>query len=106
FAAMALLMLPVWANATTMHFTANLTPLNSSGVSGTATLTLNNDMLTVQINATGLAVNKPHPQHIHGTFDSSGNPTDATTPTLAVDSPSNGGNGDGVIELGEGATTY
>lgn len=105
-AAAALLTAPAWAGATPTHFMANLTPLNSSGVSGTANLTLNNNMLKVHITATGLEANMPHPQHIHGVFDSSGNPVDSTTPTAAVDNPANGGNGDGVIELGESATTY
>lgn len=101
--AMALLTMPMWASATPVYYTANLTPLNDSGVSGTANLTLNKDedTLKVHISATGLLPDKSHPQHIHGTFDSSGNPTNATTPTLAVDS-----NGDGVIEVGEGAATY
>lgn len=100
--AAALLAAPLLASANPIHYTANLTPLNNSGVSGTAALTLNNSTLNVHITATGLLPNKPHPQHIHGLFDmSSGQPIDSTTPTLAQDS-----NGDGVIELGEGATTY
>lgn len=101
-AGVALLTVSAWANATVInHYTANLTTLNDSGVTGTADLTLNGDMLTVHIMASGLMPNLAHAQHIHGTFDSSGNPTDATKPTLAQDA-----NGDGYIELGEGQTTY
>lgn len=97
----ALLATPALALATTLNFQTTLTPLNDSGVTGMAYLTLDGNLLTVQINASGLEPNQPHAQHIHGTFDASGNPTDATTPTMAQDT-----NGDGLIEVTEGAATY
>lgn len=102
FATAALLTMSAWANATVInHYTANLTTLNDSGVTGTADLTLNGDSLTVHITASGLQTGVAHAQHLHGTFDASSNPTNATSPTLAQDA-----NGDGYIELGEGQTTY
>lgn len=108
--AAGLLTVPALAMATTTHYHTTFTTLNNSGVTGSASLTLDTtaNTLLVNINARGLQPNEPHPQHIHGTFDggTSGTPTQAQTPTLAVDSPANGGNGDGYIELGEGATTY
>lgn len=108
--AAGLLTIPALAMASPTYYHTTFTTLNDSGVTGTASLTLDMDANTlwVQIHAKGLQPNEPHPQHIHGTFDggASGNPTQAVTPTLAVDETSNGGNGDGVIELGEGLTTY
>lgn len=92
---------PAWASAMPMLFTANFTPLNSSGVTGTANLKLDNNLLTVSIHATGLEPGQVHPQHIHGLFDASGAPADSRTPTLANDT-----DGDGFIELAEGAVTY
>lgn len=93
--------IPSLAFAVPVHYVANLTTLNNSGVSGQANLFLDGNLLTVNIKASGLEAGKVHPQHIHGMFDSSGKPAESITPTLAQDA-----NGDGVIELGEGATTY
>lgn len=101
-AAVALLTASAWASAAPMRYMTNFTTLNDSGVTGSANVTLDGDMLTVHINATGLLPNQVHVQHIHGTFDGDGNPSQAVTPTLAaVDA-----NGDGIIELLEGAMTY
>lgn len=52
-------------------YTVDLMPLNDSGVSGTATLTLEQlrgkgQSLTVHIEASGLEPSMLHPQHIHG----------------------------------------
>lgn len=100
--AAGLLTLPALALASPTYYHTTFTTLNNSGVTGTARLALDGNMLTVNINARGLMPDMPHPQHIHGTFDADGNPSQATTPTLAgVDA-----NGDGVIELSEGQTTY
>src|SRR4051812_5099527 len=52
-----------------VNYFANLTPLNNSGVTGTASLTLNGNDLTVVLNAVGLEPDKLHPQHIHGFVD-------------------------------------
>ena len=103
--AAGLLAIPVLAVATPTYYHTTFTTLNDSGVTGTANLTLDMDAntLLVHINATGLMPGMPHPQHIHGTFGADGTtPSQTVTPTLAA----NDTNGDGVIELLEGATTY
>ena len=89
------------AQAEPLLYDAILGPLNNSGVSGTANLSLDGDLLTVSISATGLTPNQPHIQHIHGRFDSAGRPIDSVTPTLADDT-----DGDGFIEVAEGARSY
>lgn len=85
------------------YYRANLNPLSGSGVSGVAKLTLNSadNILSVDIQASGLVPNMVHVQHIHGAFDDAGNPVDSKTPTAAQDM-----DGDGFIELAEGLTTY
>ncbi|CAN5917260.1 hypothetical protein BH23ACT10_BH23ACT10_23400 [soil metagenome] len=68
-AALGLLMtLTAPASAGPKTFTADLSPLNGSGVNGTATLTAEGSTLTVHIEASGLEAGMLHPQHIHG-FD-------------------------------------
>ena len=89
------------AHAAPILYQANLTPLSGSGVSGVANLSLDGNMLTVNINASGLTPNQVHIQHIHGRFDAAGNPADSVTPTLAQDM-----DGDGFIELAEGLPAY
>jgi Cu/Zn superoxide dismutase len=46
-------------------YTADLNPLNTSGSSGTATVVVNGNQVTVTIESTGLSPNLPHAQHIH-----------------------------------------
>ncbi len=81
-------------------FTVNFQPLNGSGVSGTATLTLSDeddlfseddDRFIVEINATGLG-DVAHAQHIHAL---------AQCPTMAGDA-----NEDGFLDVVEGTPTY
>ena len=74
-------------------YTATFEPLNNSGVSGTAQLTLDGDQLTVTINARGLEPNQIHPQHIHGLADSGTSDTESRIPSLLEDADR-----DGVIE--------
>lgn len=93
--------LPVAAQAQAQSYSAILNPLNNSNVHGSANLTLDGNLLTVNITATGLEPNQVHPQHIHGLLDSNGLPVDSTTPTLAQDTDH-----DGYIELAEGQVTY
>ncbi len=78
-------------------FTARLNPLNESGASGHAVLKLSGDQLTVKVNVRGVEAQLPHLQHSHG-FDGS---TDGVCPTPAADT-----NGNGLVEVGEGAPFY
>lgn len=80
------------------QYKATLQAINNSGVSGTAMLWLQGNMLTVQIDAMGLEANKLHPQHIHGFTDNNKN---STCPTWSADT-----NGDGIISLAEGLPSY
>ncbi len=71
--------------------------------------------IRVQITATGLTPDLPHPQHIHGNFavqptsgmngpffsGEGGTATDSFSPTIATDK-----DGDGFIEVAEGQATY
>ncbi|WP_439879785.1 hypothetical protein ACSX1A_11445 [Pontibacter sp. MBLB2868] len=79
-------------------YTVDLMPLNESGVHGTATLTLMGDELRVHVMASGLEPNQLHPQHIHGFMDNNRN---AVCPPMSADM-----NGDGFIDLAEGAPYY
>lgn len=80
------------------EYKVTLNPLNNSGVTGTAYLSLMGNMVTVTIEASGLEPNKLHPQHIHGFTESNKN---STCPTMAADT-----NGDGLVDLGEGLPSY
>ncbi|HEY6406423.1 MAG TPA: hypothetical protein VIY29_03035 [Ktedonobacteraceae bacterium] len=62
----------------TNHYTVKLSALNGSGVSGTVDLRLTGKILAVTVNVTGLAPNKIHFQHIHGSHDAA-----STCPTVA-----------------------
>ncbi|WP_126174596.1 PEP-CTERM sorting domain-containing protein [Altericroceibacterium xinjiangense] len=98
----ALLLAGTAAPASAATFLVNLTGLNNSGVTGSATLELNEiaRTLSVALNASGLAQGA-HIGHIHGRFDSSGNAIDSITPPASADT-----DGDGFVELGEGALFY
>lgn len=86
--------------AAAQTYSAFLSPLNNSNVSGTAILTLNGNFLTVMLNAIGLEPNQLHIQHIHGLLNN-GVPVNSTIPTLAQDTDR-----DGFVELAEGLPTY
>ncbi len=85
-------------------YSVSLSSMNNSGVSGTASLLLMDNKLTVKIDASGLEANKPHPQHIHG-FENDSNavcpPSPGEAGFAAADT-----NGDGVIDLVEGLPFY
>jgi hypothetical protein len=83
------------ARTVTLH--ANLTELNDSGASGTATAVVRNQRIQhIEVHATGLTPNAPHAQHIHY-----GEQALNECPTLALDS-----NGDGRLNTVEGVPAY
>ncbi|APG58892.1 hypothetical protein [Christiangramia salexigens] len=63
-------------------YSAQLSQLNDSGVSGTAAISINDNVLSVVVEAQGMEPNMAHPQHIHGLSDSSKN---ATCPPASAD---------------------
>lgn len=73
-------------------------PLNSSGVNAEAEVELHGKTLKVFIEASGLEIGKPHPQHIHGHSDSSIN---SSCPDSSADQ-----NADGLVSVGEGLPSY
>jgi hypothetical protein len=96
---LALLLAGGSASAAPMLFTADLTPLNNSGVFAHFSLLLNGNMLTVTEHATGLEPNMPHPQHIHGLLG-------ADAPNTMLATPADDTDHDGFIELAEGQNSY
>lgn len=77
---------------------AQLSALNKSGATGTATLTAeSNGDLTVRISTRGLVPNSPHAQHIHG----SASGTDFMCPDQSADK-----DGDGFVTTEEGLPAY
>lgn len=81
----------------TMTYTADLEALNSSGVSGTATVTVVDEQAALSVQAEGTVAEQVHPQHIHGTTDGS----TSSCPTMDADSDGNGN-----ISVEEGAPAY
>lgn len=81
----------------TMHYTAQLSSLNNSGVTGTATFTMSGDKLMVWVSATGLVAGQVHMLHIHGLDNSK----KATCPPASADA-----NSDGIVSLQEGLPFY
>lgn len=79
-----------------MQWTAQLASLNGSGVTGTATVTLLDDAIRVQVQASGLEAGQ-HAMHIHGLSTATGIPLDSQPGTVALDA-----DGDGFVELAEG----
>jgi hypothetical protein len=80
-------------------YQTTLNPLNGSGASGMATVTLNGDTANIHVSWSGLASTfggnpYPHVQHIH--IGAAG-----TCPTMSADK-----NGDGVISTTEGGSAY
>jgi hypothetical protein len=78
---------------TTVH--AELTSLNRSGVTGTATVTVTGNKLDASIDASGLLADAPHAAHIHF-----GETALHECPTQAADG------GDGQLTTGEGLPFY
>jgi len=81
----------------TVTLTADLTELNGSGASGTATATIRNQRIKhIDVHASGLTPDAPHAQHIHF-----GDQALHECPTPALDS-----NGDGRVNTAEGTPAY
>ena len=82
-------------------YIAPLHPLNGSGVTGFANLSLNDQQpgaaLTASVNARGAEPNQVHAIHIHGKLDGS----EAECPTTNADT-----NRDGLVSVFEGAPFY
>ncbi|OKK16178.1 hypothetical protein AMK16_26130 [Streptomyces sp. CB00455] len=78
-------------------YQVSLRPLNHSGASGTALLSLHGRQLTVKINAHGLVPGQPHAQHIHGSTTGH----DFRCPDASADK-----NGDGIVTTAEGLPAY
>lgn len=79
------------------YYKACLKALNDSGVVAFSYLELKNNTLFTSVLAYNTEGGQVHPQHIHGFTDG----TVSTCPDMSQDS-----NGDGLIQLGEGAATY
>lgn len=83
------------------RYIASLHPLNKSGVTGYANLTLNSEQpganLVASVNARGTEANQIHAIHIHGMLDGG----DAECPTFTADE-----NNDKVVSVFEGAPFY
>ena len=94
---LGLIAVPSWAGAGSSHTTvkAQLSPLNNSGVTGTATVTVTGNKLDASIDATGLLANAPHAAHIHF-----GETALHECPTQDADG------GDGQLTTGEGLPFY
>lgn len=81
-------------------FQVDLQVLNDSGATGTATLTLEGDQLTVEIASEGLSPELPHAQHIHGDLPD-GVELVSECPTASADE-----DGDGLVNTVEGQPFY
>ncbi|WP_431271250.1 hypothetical protein [Dankookia sp. P2] len=79
------------------EFLTLLTPANNSGVLGLARTSLDGNVLTVDVAASGLTPDAEHPLHLHGFLDSS--PSQLAT-------YANDQDGDGVVETAEGESAF
>jgi Ca2+-binding RTX toxin-like protein len=87
-------------------WSVDLGAMNNSGVTGDALLSVNTEedgtrYLNISISAAGLTPDVRHAQHVHGTFDDEGNPSDARMPVTADDADQ-----DGFVEVLEGLAAY
>ncbi|CAN5839813.1 hypothetical protein BH23ACT10_BH23ACT10_39430 [soil metagenome] len=95
----ALLLLLAATPASADHgtsYSADLAPLNDSGVTASADLTLADRELEIEITAQGLAPGQPHAQHIHGVIGE----------TSACPTAENDEDGDGLVSTAEGVPSY
>jgi MYXO-CTERM domain-containing protein len=82
--------------ATIYSYQVVLTAENGSGVSGVADFTLNGNLLTLSLSASGLTPNQVHMDHLHGLLG-------AAAPSTMPAPPSADVNGDGYVESAEAA---
>jgi hypothetical protein len=82
--------------AAPISYVATLLPENGSGVSGTAQFTLDGNLLTMQLSASGLTANQVHMDHLHGLLGAAAPSTSPAPPTADT-------NHDGYIESAEAA---
>jgi hypothetical protein len=93
--ALSLCVAPVaFAHEGSHTYTAELAALNGSGASGTATVTVDGNQATVDIQSSGHVPNAPHAQHIHIGGQNVCPPASADT------------DGDGLISVAEGEPFY
>lgn len=78
------------------NYSVTLSPENNSGVTGSATMTLDGTLLTMSLTASGLTPNQVHPAHLHGLLGDAAPNTQPAPPTADRD-------GDGFVESMEGA---
>lgn len=78
-------------------YSVTLNQLNNSGASGVANISVENNKITVEVEATGMVPNQVHPQHIHGLEDNA----KSTCPSASADT-----DGDGIVSIPEGAPFY
>ncbi len=83
-----------------MNYKSCLSELNDSGAIVFAYAKIEGNMLTTRVYANDVEKNM-HAQHIHG-FDGMA----ATCPDISQDLVENGGDGDNLLEIGEGASAY
>ena len=81
---------------TIYNYQANLIPENHSGVTGLALFTLNGNLLTMRLQASGLTPNQIHMDHLHGLLGTA-------APATTLPPPSADINHDGYIESAEAA---
>lgn len=99
----AAIALPTMGHAATTQFRANLLELNASGVSGTVDFTYDDAMQTLRVQAdiSGLVPDQVHLNHIHGRFEDDGSARNSVVPPQSADT-----DGDGFVEVSEGAPFY
>lgn len=88
------------------YWSVDLAAMNNSGVTGSVILSVNTEddgtqYLNISMAVEGLTPSIQHAQHVHGTFDEDGNPTDARMPVTADDADM-----DGFVEVLEGLGAY
>ncbi|WP_171060468.1 calcium-binding protein [Poseidonocella sp. HB161398] len=93
-------------NRAEAFWTVDLAAMNNSGVTGDALLAVSTEedgtrYLNISISAEGLTPDVQHAQHVHGTFNEDGTPSDARMPVTADDADQ-----DGFVEVLEGLAAY